>query len=254
MGYPNDLLSSRSIIKHGKYALIPPEGLVNNVIPGFEDCEISIVASPRLGASFVNYLVTFHKDGRNIEGFGGHDDIETFVYVLEGKVKASTDDEEYVLGKSGYLYCPPGKKMYLQNLQGSDSRLYLYKQKHRSLEGRKPWAVSGHANDIEAEIYNDMENVHMKDLLPTDLAFDINFHILIFDPAASHPFVETHVQEHGAYLLSGEGVYNLDNEWIPVKKGDYIWFGPYALQACYAVGREKLAYVYSKDCNRDEEL
>lgn len=33
MGYPNDLLSSRSIIKHGSYALIAPEGLVNNVVP-----------------------------------------------------------------------------------------------------------------------------------------------------------------------------------------------------------------------------
>lgn len=254
MGYPQDLLSSRAIIKHGKYALIPPEGLVNNVIPGFDNCTLSILASPRLGASFVNYLVTFHEGGKNSEGFGGEEDIETFVYVLEGKLKASTDDESFELNESGYLYCPPGKKMYLENLVTGDTKLYLYKQKHRFLKGHEPWVVSGHANEIKADIYADMENVHLKDLLPTNLAFDINFHILIFDPAASHPFVETHVQEHGAYLLSGEGMYNLDNEWIPVKKGDFIWFGPYVLQACYAVGREKLAYVYSKDCNRDEVL
>ncbi len=254
MGYPTDLLSSRSIIKHGKFALIAPEGLVNNVVPGFENCDISILASPKLGASFVDYVVTMHEGGKNTKGFGGQENIETFVYVLEGKVKASTQDEEFVLEDGGYLYCPPSRKMYLENLQDNDSRLFLYKQKYKPLKGHQPWVVSGNSNDIEGEIYDDMENVHLKDLLPTDLNFDMNFHILTFDPAGSHPFIETHVQEHGAYLLSGEGVYNLDNEWIPVKKGDYIFMGPYVPQATYAVGREKLSYVYSKDCNRDADL
>lgn len=66
--------------------------------------------------------------------------------------------------------------------------------------------------------------------------FNVNFHILSFDPPASHPFIETHVQEHGAYLLLGEGMYNLDNEWIPVKKADYIFMGPYVQQAAYVKG------------------
>ncbi len=250
MGYPKDLLSSRAIIKHGKFALIPPEGLVNNVVPGFENCTISILASPKLGASFVDYVVTMHEGGQNAAGFGG-DEIETFVYVLQGKVKASTENESFDLQTSGYLYCPPGHKMYLRNMSKEDSKLFLYKQKYKPLEGHQPWVVSGHAENIEAEIYADMDNVYLQDLLPNDLAFDMNFHILTFDPAGSHPFIETHVQEHGAYLLSGEGIYNLDNEWIPVKKGDYIFMGPYVPQATYAVGREKLSYVYSKDCNRD---
>jgi (S)-ureidoglycine aminohydrolase len=254
MGYPKDLLSSRSIIKHGLYALIAPEGLVNNVIPGFENCSISVLASPKLGASFVDYMVTMHKGGRNSTGFCGQENVECFVYVLGGKVKASADEQDFTLEESGYLYCPPGTKMYLENLGEEDSRLFLYKQKYKPLEGKKPWIVSGHANHIEFRDYDDMSNVHIKDLLPADIDFDMNFHILSFDPAASHPFIETHVQEHGAYLLSGEGMYNLDNEWIPVKKGDYIFMGPYVHQAAYAVGREPLAYVYSKDCNRDPEL
>ena len=72
---------------------------------------------------------------------------------------------------------------------------------------------------------------------------------------ASHGYIETHVQEHGAYILSGQGVYNLDNNWIPVKKGDYIFMGAYSLQAGYGVGRgEAFSYIYSKDCNRDVEI
>ena len=53
MGYPKDILETRSIVKPGEYAVIPPTGLVNNVIPGIEGCRISIVASPKYGASFV---------------------------------------------------------------------------------------------------------------------------------------------------------------------------------------------------------
>ena len=50
-------------------------------------------------------------------------------------------------------------------------------------------------------------------------------------------------------------MYNLDNNWMPVDKGDYIFMGAYALQATYAVGLdEPFAYIYSKDANRDVEL
>ena len=30
MGYPSDILSTRAVIRPGKYVVIPPEGLVNN--------------------------------------------------------------------------------------------------------------------------------------------------------------------------------------------------------------------------------
>ena len=70
----------------------------------------------------------------------------------------------------------------------------------------------------------------------------------------NHGYIETHVQEHGAYILSGQGVYNLDNSWVPVKQGDYIFMGAYSLQAGYGVGRETFSYIYSKDCNRDVEI
>ncbi|WP_059104588.1 (S)-ureidoglycine aminohydrolase [Shouchella shacheensis] len=253
MGYPTDLLSSRAVIKHGHFALIPPEGRVQNIIPGFENCDLTILASPKLGASFADYIVTLYEGGKT-NGFGEENDVETFVFVLEGEIEATDGEQTYTLTNSGYLYCPPEKTLSFKNANNGVSCVFLYKQKHRPLAGKSPWTVSGHADNVAAIDFEDMETVKLKDLLPTDLAFDMNVHILLFYPGASHPFVETHVQEHGAYLLSGEGMYLLDGEWIPVKKEDYIFFGPYCPQAAYAVGREPLAYVYSKDCNRDVAL
>lgn len=250
MGYPNDLLASRSIIKHGNFALIAPEGLVNNVVPGFENCVISILASPKLGASFVDYIITMSEKGRTTKGFGGNG-IETFVYCIEGKIKVTIKNEDYILESGGYAYCTPTETMNLENINGSDSKIFLYKQKYQPLEGYEPWVVVSNIKEQGEVDYDNMANVKIIDFLPKDLAFDMNFHILTFYPGACHPFVETHVQEHGAYLLSDEGVYNLDNRWIPVKKNDYIWFGPYVPQCCYGVGRENLSYIYSKDCNRD---
>ena len=55
-------------------------------------------------------------------------------------------------------------------------------------------------------------------------------------------------------MLEGEGCYLLDQDWRMIKKGDFLWFGPYVAQAAYGVGRSNFTYLYSKDCNRDPEI
>lgn len=60
-GYPSHTLSSRSVIKKNMYAVITPDGLVKNNIYGYEYCDISILSSPLLGASFVDYTITVKK-------------------------------------------------------------------------------------------------------------------------------------------------------------------------------------------------
>lgn len=254
-GYREDILTNRSVIKGNNFALIEPDGLVKNVIPGFENCSVTILSSPKLGASFTDYLVTLEKDGRNKEGFGA-EGIESFIYVLEGKIIARADEETFELTEGGYLYCPSSVKLYFENdNEGLESKLFLYKRRYQKIEGYEAYVHSGNAKDIEFTAYEGMEDVGLKDLLPNELGFDMNFHILSFQPGASHGYIETHFQEHGAYIISGKGMYNLDNEWYPVKKGDYLFMGAYCPQAAYGVGRdEPLEYLYSKDCNRDVEI
>jgi len=254
VGYRKDLLLNRSVVKKGNYALLEPDGLVKNVIPGFENCDITILGSPKLGASFVDYLVTIYEDGKNETGFG-EEGVETLFYLMEGDLTAKAGAQSCSLTKGGFVYCPPGTRLYFHNKSGKVAKAFMYKRVYQRLNGVEPYVVAGNTENMKWTNYEGMEDVLIKDFLPKELAFDCNFHILSFRPGASHGYVETHVQEHGAYCLSGQGMYNLDNDWIPVQKGDYIFMSAYCLQACYAVGRgENFAYVYSKDCNRDVTL
>ena len=255
VGYRESLLSTRSIIKKENYCLLEPDGLVKNKVPGYQACDVTILGSPAMGASFADYLVTAHAGGSH-DGIGGAG-IETFVYVIEGEIKVKNADEETVLKEGGYIFSPAGKNIAFKNEKGTDAKLYVYRRRYEELDGYKAHTVIGNVNEMEWIPYEGMENCFVKDLLPSadDWGYDMNMHILRFKLGASHGYIETHIQEHGMYFLSGKGMYRVDDEWIPVEKGDYLFLDAYCPQACYAVGKEDdFVYIYSKDCNREVAL
>ena len=253
MSYPNDILSTRAIVKPGLYAILPRGGLVNNVLPGVEGAKVSIVASPKLGASFVQYVIEAEAGAAAGEPLCSEEGVEGFIYCIEGAAECKAGGKVLSLTAGGYVYVPAGQGGIKFACEQS-ARLLLYKQKYIPLPGKEPYLVQGNVNEIPFAEYEGMKNVFIKDLLPKDIAFDMNMHILSFEPGGCHSFVETHVQEHGAYILSGEGMYIMENEWLPIRKDDFMWFGPYVPQGSYGVGREPFAYIYSKDCNRDVSL
>lgn len=255
IGYREELLATRSIVKKGNYCLLEPDGLVKNRVPGYENCDVTILGSPAMGASFADYLVTAQPGGKNPAIGGG--EIEAFLYVAEGNVDVKNEDEAASLESGGYMYSPAGKSISFVNNSEKPALLYIYRRRYEKLEGFEAHTIIRNANHMEWMKYEGMENCFIKDLLPAgnDWGFDMNMHILRFQLGASHGYVETHIQEHGMYFLSGKGMYRVDDEWIPVKKGDYLFLDEYCPQACYAVGKEDdLIYVYSKDCNRDVVL
>ena len=65
LGYRDALLDTRSIIKKGDYIVLDPDGLVKNVVPGYENCDVTILGSPAMGATFADYLVHVHEGGKN---------------------------------------------------------------------------------------------------------------------------------------------------------------------------------------------
>src|SRR5690606_24340821 len=58
---------------------------------------------------------------------------------------------------------------------------------------------------------------------PDDVRHDMHVNIVTFEPGASIPFCETHVMEHGLYVLEGKAVYRLNRDWVEVEAGDYMW-------------------------------
>lgn len=253
MSYPSDVLSTRAIVKPGLYAIIPQAGLVNNVIPAIQNCRVSIVASPKMGASFVQYIVEAEPGAVSLAPLAGETGIESFLYIIEGSMQCQAAGQEYALTAGGYLFTPADSGGVQFSCTGK-TRFLFYKQRYIPLEGTAAYPYTGNVQQMPYLPYDGMDNVFIKDLLPKELGFDMNMHILSFLPGGCHGFVETHVQEHGAYILSGEGMYIMENTWMPIKKDDFMWFGPYVPQGAYGVGREPFAYIYSKDCNRDVML
>jgi (S)-ureidoglycine aminohydrolase len=253
MGYPSDILSSRAVVKHGSYAVSPPEGRVNNVVPGIEGCRVSILATPKMGAGFVQYIVEAPKGAGTVRPFAAEAGVESFIYIIEGSATLKAAGSTWQAQAGAYVFSPEGSG--LEFLATADiTRFVLYKQRYVPLPGLSAKVVYGNVADIAFREYDGMANVFIKDLLPLDLGFDMNMHILSFAPGGCHPFVETHVQEHGAYILEGEGCYLLDGEWRMIKREDFVWFGAFVTQAAYGVGRGNFSYIYSKDCNRDASI
>ena len=255
-GYPKSALHSRSVIKKNEYALIDVDGTVKNTIPGFVGCDITILASPKMGASFVDYVATVHPGGGNRTGFGD-DGIECLLYVFSGELYVQVGGKEAALTAGGYAFSSPLETLCFENRSQNPAEILLYKRRYKPAKGvGMPASIIGNAHDLEVIAYEGMKEVSFCSFLPTEnLSYDMNFHILSFEAGASHGYVETHVQEHGAYVYSGAGMYNLGNEWMPVVKGDYLFMASYVQQAAYGTSTdEPFAYIYSKDCNRDEDI
>lgn len=177
--------------------------------------------------------------------------------MLDGEIELEADvaGEKKNLTQGGYCYAPAGKGIGWRNVNGKTGRILLYKQRYiPHPQGLEPWTVFGNINEIAFRDYDEMVNVHVKDFLPVNEAFDMNMHILSFDPGASHNICETHVQEHGAYIYEGEGTICLTTRGTSQRrKTSSGW----ALSPCRqptGIGRGPFSYIYSKDCNRDVEI
>ena len=87
-----------------------------------------------------------------------------------------------------------------------------------------------------------------------DLRHDMQVNIVTFQPGGVIPFSETHVMEHGIYVLQGTARYLLNEDWVDVGPGDFMWLRAFCPQACEATGKEPFRYLLYKDVNRHPKL
>jgi (S)-ureidoglycine aminohydrolase len=100
-----------------------------------------------------------------------------------------------------------------------------------------------------------MEGRGFQFLLPYgDMRFDFEMNLMWFKPGVCFPAVETHVMEHGLYMLEGQGLYFLDQDWHEIWERDFIWMGGFCPQQFYPTGHGDACYLLYKNVNRDVAL
>jgi (S)-ureidoglycine aminohydrolase len=237
---------TRSVVKRN-HAVISPDGYINSNVPGWENCTVNVIINEQMGA---NLCQTFITANQNCQLKGVTKASQILFYVVEGSCKASIGTETKTLTKGQFVYIPIGKG-YLFDAFAEGTQLLTFHKVYQPLEGYDiPATYFGDAADIEGPIYMGDDALRIQVLLPPDLSFDMAVNIFTYQSGGNLPMVETHIMEHGLMYLQGQGIYMLDHEWYPIKKGDSIWMAPYCQQWFTAMGKEPAVYIYYKNVNR----
>jgi (S)-ureidoglycine aminohydrolase len=181
---------------------------------------------------------------------------EAVLFVLDGEASLTIDGEAHPLAPGGYAFLPPGCRWTLANEAGTPVRFHWIRKRYDAVEGIDVPATFV-ASDRDAPIVwmpatdNRWGTTRFVD--PADLRHDMHVNIVTLEPGATIPFEETHVMEHGLYVLEGKAVYRLNRDWVEVEAGDFMWLRAFCPQACYA-GPHRFRYLLYKDVNRHMKL
>ncbi|KAB2881648.1 MAG: (S)-ureidoglycine aminohydrolase [Albidovulum sp.] len=254
------LMTGRAVFTEA-YCLIPKgcfSDIVTSSLPGWTNTRLWIIARPMSG-----FAETFSQYVMEV-GPGGGSDLpepdpvaEGVIFVTEGEVWLSLDGQEHDLGAGGYAYIPPGCDWRLHNGTDHPARFHWIRKLYEYAPGLaapkafvtsdgdiKPVAMPGTGGRWATTRFVD----------PDDLVHDMHVTIVTFQPGGVIPFEETHVMEHGLYVLEGKAAYKLNRDWVEVEAGDFMWLRAYCPQACYAAGPGPFRYLLYKDVNRHAKL
>lgn len=227
--------------------MISPDGYINSVVPGWSGCTVNVIINEQMGARFCQTIVTCRQGavlaGRTLQA-------QLFFYVVSGEGRVAAGGETREFSQGHYFYIPTGQEYKLDKLEEGTQLLSFHKAYERLKGFDTPDILFGEAANITGNEYLGDPALRLQVLLPDELSFDMAVNIFTYDPGGHLPLVETHIMEHGLLYLQGQGVYRLDQDWYPVKKGDCIWMAPYCQQWFTAMGKEPAVYIYYKNVNR----
>lgn len=261
-GHPGQeqLLTDRAVFKEA-YAVIPKgtmRDIVTSFLPFWEGTRLWVIARPMSG-----FAETFSQYIMEVQPGGGSDkaeldpEAEGVLFVVEGAATLRVKGETYELSPGGYAYLPPSSAWTLRNEGEEVLRFHWVRKAYEAVEGLDmPDVLVLNENDIEPTPMpgTDGKWSTTRFVDPSDLRHDMHVTIVTFEPGGVIPFLETHVMEHGLYVLEGKAVYNLNNDWVEVEAGDYMWLRAFCPQACYAGGPGRFRYLLYKDVNRHMAL
>lgn len=238
------------------HAFIAPDGHVPAALPGWTQSQAIHLITPRMNnrPQFNMYLAMMAAGGQSAMPPRG---VQRFIYVKSGTVTLSLMnpmtfrmEAAEPLQAGRFAYIPAAVRHTITSEQPAS--LIVFEKQYASLtDSLLPEAVIGNAWDGAGEPFMGDDDARLRVLLPTDDRFDMAVNLFTFQPGAALPFVETHIMEHGLYLLEGQGIYRLDDRWYPIQANDVLWMGAYCPQWFAAHGKTASTYLYYKDVNRD---
>ncbi|WP_417607271.1 bifunctional allantoicase/(S)-ureidoglycine aminohydrolase [Primorskyibacter flagellatus] len=261
-GHPSQqqLLTDRAMFTDA-YAVIPKgtmRDITTSFLPFWDKTRLWVIARPLSGfaESFSQYIM-------EVSPGGGSDRAETdpgaeaVLFVVEGSATLTVDGATHTLAEGGYAYLPPATDWALHNTGTEMLRFHWVRKAYEPVEGLDaPDVVIANEQDIAPTVMPDTDGkwATTRFVDPADLRHDMHVTIVTLQPGAVIPFLETHVMEHGLYVLEGKAVYKLNQDWVEVEAGDYMWLRAFCPQACYAGGPGPFRYLLYKDVNRHMPL
>jgi (S)-ureidoglycine aminohydrolase len=256
----SQLLTGRAVFTSA-YAVIPKgvmQDIVTSELPFWEKTRCWILARPLSGFSetFCEYIMEVSPGGgsKNPEPDEG---VEAVLFVLEGKAQLSVTGKDHTLQPGSYAYLPAGMAWTIDNSGIAPVRFCWLRKAYEAVQGlAKPDAFVINEHDIAPGVMPGSKGVWSttRFVSPADLRHDMHVNIVNMEPGGVIPFMETHVMEHGLYVLEGKAVYRLNNDWVEVEAGDFMWLRAFCPQACYAGGPGRFRYLLYKDVNRHPKL
>ena len=243
------------------YVVIPRGSMTDIVasyLPFWTDTRLWVLARPLTG-----FAETFSQYAVEVAPGGGSDDPETdpraeaVLFVLSGTLSLTIADTAHELAPGGYAFIPPGATWTAHNRGSEKVSFHWLRKAYEPVEGIDlPEAFVVDEADVEPVPMPDTDGAWTTTRFvdQSDLRHDMHVNIVNFQPGGAIPFPETHVMEHGIYILQGKAMYLLNDDWVEVEAGDFLWLRAFCPQACYAGGPEPFRYLLYKDVNRHVRL
>ena len=254
------LLTDRAVFTES-YAVIPKgtfSDIVTSFLPFWDNARFWVLARPMTGFSetFSHYIAEVQPGGGSTRPDTAKG-VQSVIFVVEGAVDLMINGEMATLATGGYAYIPAGAEWALANTGDEAARFHWIRKRYQPVDGLGlPDAFVTSDAEVAPIAMPDTNGAWATTRFadPEDLRHDMHVNIVTFQPGGVIPFAETHVMEHGLYVLEGKAVYRLNQDWVEVEAGDYMWLRAFCPQACYAGGPGPFRYLLYKDVNRHMAL
>ena len=254
------LMTGRAVFTEA-YAVIPRgvmSDIVTSVLPFWEGARAWMLARPLSGfaETFAQYLMELAPGGGS-ERPEPDARAEGVLFVAGGTLRLVLEGRAHALRPGSYAYLPPGAAWSLRNDGAAPARFHWIRKAYERVPGIElPPALVTHETEVAPQAMPGTDGAWAttRFVSPEDVRYDMHVNIVTFRPGASIPFEETHVMEHGLFVLEGKAVYRLNRDWVEVEAGDFLWLRAYCPQACYAGGPGPFRYLLYKDVNRHAAL